>query len=100
MLAIITEHVKVDGKIKGVVPNLVDDGLSILQYANDMILFVEHDFEKGRNLKLILSAFQKLPRVLKLTSIKVNCFDSARLGKKQLCMLTFLAAGLVNFLFT
>jgi hypothetical protein len=42
------------------VPHLVDGGLSVLQYANDTVLFMEHDLEKVRNLKLILSAFEKL----------------------------------------
>jgi hypothetical protein len=46
MLAIIIEHSKIDGQIKGVVPHLVDGGLSILKYANDTILFMKHDLEK------------------------------------------------------
>jgi hypothetical protein len=41
-----------------VVSHPVDVGLSILQYADDAILFMEHDLEKARNLKLILSAFE------------------------------------------
>ena len=44
-------------KVMGVVNHLVDGGLSILQYADDTILFMDHDLEKARNLKLILSAF-------------------------------------------
>jgi hypothetical protein len=36
------ERAKVDGLIEGVVPHLVDGGLSILQYADDTILFMEH----------------------------------------------------------
>ena len=43
MLAIIIERAKLDGQIVGVVPHLVDGGLSILQYADDTILFMEHD---------------------------------------------------------
>jgi hypothetical protein len=39
MLAIMIEHAKVDGQIKGVIPHLVDAGLSILQYIDDTILF-------------------------------------------------------------
>ena len=58
MLAIIIERVKIDGQIEGVVPHLVDGGLSILQYADDTILCMEHDIEKATNLKLILSAFE------------------------------------------
>jgi hypothetical protein len=50
MLAIMIERAKVDGLIEGVVPHLVDGGLSILQYAYDTIIFMEYDFEKARNL--------------------------------------------------
>jgi hypothetical protein len=60
MLAVLIECEKVDGKIEGVVPHLVDGGLSILQHADDIILFMEHDFEKAKKLKLILSIFEKL----------------------------------------
>jgi hypothetical protein len=51
MLAIMIERAKVDGQIEGLIPHLVDGGLSILQYADDTILFMEHDIEKARNLK-------------------------------------------------
>ncbi|KAL5664100.1 hypothetical protein ACJX0J_024208, partial [Zea mays] len=34
-------------------------GLSILQYADDTILFLEHDLDKARNMKLILAAFEQ-----------------------------------------
>jgi hypothetical protein len=54
MLAIMIEHPKVDGIIEGVIPHLIDGGLYILQYAHDTILFMEHDLEKSRDLKLIL----------------------------------------------
>jgi hypothetical protein len=54
MLAIMIECVKVDSLIEGLIPHLVDGGLFILQYADDTILLMEHDFEKPRNLKLIL----------------------------------------------
>jgi hypothetical protein len=40
MLDVIIERTKVDRQIKGVIPHLVDGGLSILQYADDMILFM------------------------------------------------------------
>ena len=35
MLALIIKRAKDDGQIRGVIPNLLDDGLSILQYADD-----------------------------------------------------------------
>jgi hypothetical protein len=37
---------------------LVDGDLFILHYADDTILFMDHDLDKARNLKLILSAFE------------------------------------------
>jgi hypothetical protein len=54
------ERAKSDGQIEGVIPHLVDGGLSILQYADDTILFMEHDLKKARNLKLILASFEQL----------------------------------------
>jgi hypothetical protein len=79
MLAIIIERAKAAGQIDGVVPHLVDGGLSILQYADDTIIFMEHDIEKARNLKLILTAFEQL------SGLKINfhkselfCFGEAQ----------------------
>jgi hypothetical protein len=43
MLAIIIDRAKVDGHIEGDI-HLVDGGLSILQYVDDTILFMEDDF--------------------------------------------------------
>ena len=60
MLAILIERAKQGGQIAGVVPHLVDGGLSILQYADDTILFMEHDLDKARNLKFLLSAFEQM----------------------------------------
>jgi hypothetical protein len=41
------ERAKADGLIEGVIPHLVDGGLPILQYADDTLLFMEHDMEKS-----------------------------------------------------
>jgi hypothetical protein len=60
MLAIIINRAKSEGQIKGVIPNLIDDGLFILQYADDTILFIEHNLDQARNIKLLLSAFEKM----------------------------------------
>lgn len=46
MLAIIFARAKEDGQIKGVVPHLVEDGFSILQYADDTVLFLDRDIEQ------------------------------------------------------
>jgi hypothetical protein len=60
MLAILIECAKVEGQIEGLIPHLINGGLSILQYVDDTILFIEHDIEKARNLKLILMTFEQL----------------------------------------
>ena len=79
MLAIIIERAKADGQIEGVVPHLVDGGLSILQYADDTILFMEHDLEKARNLKLILSTFEQLSGLqINFHKSKLFCFGEAQ----------------------
>jgi hypothetical protein len=59
ILAIIIARTKEDGQIKGVVPHLVDGGLSILQYVDDTVLFLDHDIEQAKNMKLLLSAFEQ-----------------------------------------
>jgi hypothetical protein len=70
MLVIMIERAKNDGLIEGVIPHLVDGGLSILQYADDTILFMKHDLEKAQNLKSILSAFEQL------SGLKINFYKS------------------------
>jgi hypothetical protein len=48
MLAIMIERAKSDDQFEGVIPHLVDGDLSILQYAEDTIFFMEHDLEKTK----------------------------------------------------
>jgi hypothetical protein len=76
MLSIIIEWAKLDGQIEGVVPHLVDGGLSILQYADDTILFMNHDLDKARKLKLILSAFEQF------SGLKINFHKSEVLFRR------------------
>jgi hypothetical protein len=51
MLAILVNKAKNDGQFKGLIPHLVDDGLSIPQYADDTLLFLDNDLAKASNLK-------------------------------------------------
>jgi hypothetical protein len=39
MLVILIERATEDGQVRGLIPHLVEGGLSILQYADDTILF-------------------------------------------------------------
>jgi retron-type reverse transcriptase len=58
MLAILIKRAKGDGQIAGVIPHLIDDGLSIIQYADDTILFMEYEIEEAKYMNLLLSAFE------------------------------------------
>ena len=79
MLAVLIARAKEDGQIGGLVPHLVEGGVSILQYADDTILFLEHDVAKAVNMKLILCMFEQL------SGLKINfhksdifCFGKAK----------------------
>jgi hypothetical protein len=78
MLAILINSAKEDDQIIGVVPHMVDDGISILQYADDTIIFMDHDLDKAQNMKLLLCAFEQA------SGLKINfhkselfCFSQA-----------------------
>lgn len=45
------------GIIRGLVPNLVEGGLTHLQYADDTVIFLEFSTENLQNIKLILSCY-------------------------------------------
>jgi hypothetical protein len=47
-------------QVNGLIPHLVDGGVSILQCADDTIIFLDHDLEKALNMKLILCFLEQL----------------------------------------
>jgi hypothetical protein len=55
-----------------VAPHLIDEGLSILQYADDTILFLGDELEQAKNLKMVLCDFEEL------SGIRIN-FDKSEL---------------------
>jgi hypothetical protein len=60
MLNLLISRAKEEAQLTGLVPHLVDRGLSILQYADNTNLFMDHNIEKAINLKLLLCAFEQL----------------------------------------
>ena len=52
------------------VPHLVDGGLSILQYADDTVVFLDHNLDQARNVKLLLTAFEQM------SGLKINFHKS------------------------
>jgi hypothetical protein len=81
MLAIIINRAKSEGQIKGVIPNLIDHDLSILQYVDYTMLFMdkEHNIDEVRNIKLLLSAFEKMSGLkINFHKSKIFCFGQAK----------------------
>jgi hypothetical protein len=70
MLATFISRAREEGQIDGLIPHLVDGGLSVLQYADDIILFMNHNLEQVKNMKLLLCVFEKL------SSLKINFHKS------------------------
>jgi hypothetical protein len=84
MLNLLISRAKEEAQLTGLVPHLVDGGLSILQYADNTNLFMDHNIEKAINLKLLLCAFEQL------LGLKINfhknelfCYGEAKEMEKQ-----------------
>ena len=79
MLAILIARAKEPKQIEGVIPHLIQDGLSILQYADDTVIFMSHDVEKAVNMKLLLSTFEQLSGLkINFHKSEVFCFGQAK----------------------
>jgi hypothetical protein len=79
MLNLLISRAKEEGQINGLVPHLIDGEISILQYVDDTIIFMEDNLEQATNMKLLLCAFEKL------SGLKINfhkselfCYGQAR----------------------
>jgi hypothetical protein len=70
MLVVFISRAKEVGQVQGVVPHLVDEGLSVLQYADDTVIFMDNDQERAKNIKLLLCAFEQL------SGLKINFHKS------------------------
>jgi hypothetical protein len=98
MLSIILSRAKEEGQIKGIVTHLVKNDLSILQYANDIVLFFDHDIEQAKNLKLLLGTFEQL------SGLKINfhkselfCFGQAKESEEEYSYLFGCKMGSYHF---
>jgi hypothetical protein len=79
MLAILIARAKEAGQVEGVIPNLIQDGISILQYADDTVIFMSHDVEKAVNMKLLLSTFEQLSRLkINFHKSEIFCFGKTK----------------------
>ena len=84
MLTIFIKRAKAEGLLSGVVAHLVDDGLSILQYADDTILFMDHNLEQAHNMRTILCAFEQLSGLkINFHKSEIFCFGEAKNCESQ-----------------
>jgi hypothetical protein len=70
MLAVLFARAKEEHQFNGIVPHSIDGGLSILQYADDTVVFLDHNLKHARNVKLLLTAFEQM------TDLKINFHKS------------------------
>ena len=59
-LFLILDLLKKKNLITGLVPEYVENGIAILQYADDIIIFLDHDIDLAKNMKLLLCVFEQL----------------------------------------
>ena len=79
VLAILIARAKEDHQVEGLIPHLVEGGVSILQYADDTIIFMEHNLEKALNMKLILCIFEQLSGLkINFHKSEIYCFGKAK----------------------
>jgi hypothetical protein len=70
---------KEDGQVDDLIHHLVDGGVSILQYADDTLIFMEHNLEKALNMKLILCIFEELSGLnINFHKSEIFCFCEAK----------------------
>jgi hypothetical protein len=70
MLTILISRAKEAEQIHEVLPHLIEEGLSVLQYADDTVIFMDNDLERAKNMKLLLCAFEQL------SGLKINFHKS------------------------
>jgi retron-type reverse transcriptase len=79
MVTILIKRAKEYGQINGIIPHLIDDGLSILQYTDDTIIFLDHDLEQAKNMKLILTVFEQLSGLkINFHKSEIFCYGGAK----------------------
>jgi hypothetical protein len=84
MLTLLISRAKDNGQINGLVPHLIEGGISILQYAYDIILFIENDLEHAKNMKLCLCAFERLSRLkINFHKSELFCYADAKQIESQ-----------------
>jgi hypothetical protein len=81
----------------GLIQHLLDGWVSILQYADDTIIFMKHDIQKALNMKLVLCIFEQL------SGLKINfhnteffCFGRQNIWKSILKFSSIVKLGIYH----
>jgi hypothetical protein len=80
------------------VSHLINGEISILQYADDVILFMENDMEQATNMKLLLCAFEQLSG-LKINFHKSEVFYYGEAKEIEDCYTNLFDCGLGQYPF-
>jgi hypothetical protein len=59
-MSTLIKNAQENGLIRGLVPHLQENGVVILQYADDTIFVLEEGHENAGNLKFMLLLFEKM----------------------------------------
>ncbi|WVZ84991.1 hypothetical protein U9M48_031956, partial [Paspalum notatum var. saurae] len=79
MLAVIITRANNNRQVKGVIPHLLEGGLSILQYVDDTIIFLDYGLEQAKHMKLILRLFEQLSGLkINFHKREIFCFGQAK----------------------
>lgn len=84
MLVVLLKRAKTNGLVSGIIPHLVEDGLSVLQYVDDTVIFLDHNLSQSINMKLLLTVFELI------SGLKINfhksdilCYGKAKDHEEQ-----------------
>ena len=82
MLAILISRAKEADHIRGIVPHLVDEGLLVLRYVDDTIIFMDNELERAKNMKLLFCAFEQLSRLkINFHKSELFCYGAAKANR-------------------
>jgi hypothetical protein len=57
-MSVMVKNAQQSGVLKGIVPHIQENGIAILQFADDTMFLLEEGFENARNLKFLLCLFE------------------------------------------
>lgn len=84
------ENAQKRGLFTRLIDHIIPNGVAILQYADDTIIFLKHDLERARNLKLLLYMYEMM------AGLKIN-FNKSEVMINDTENWGFLYADLFNY---